>query len=147
MNPWIGGTHNRTLAVLVVLSRTRSLDELMQLIPTRPDKMWQRGASRGREAGNIHKYSGAQYQSQVARTASWAEHLDDLLKRVCPASEALRSFAEQANLEDPRTAAIRLWLYVESKKEATEIEISNRQLQLIAEMGAHLGLSTEFIQE
>jgi hypothetical protein len=134
----------RSLAVLVVLSTTQSEQELLQRIPTAPDRSWQQGTRRGRGHENVHKYTGLEYCSQLDRSAPPQAHLDNLLQRLRPAADALRAIADEYRSDDSYVP-VRLWLYVESIDDTAAVDISHEQIRSIDDLGAHLGLNVDFM--
>jgi hypothetical protein len=84
---------DRSLATLVVLSRSLSCEELMTAIPLEPDRSWVKGTPRGRD-GSAHRYSGISFSSRVDRAAEPDLHTQDLLDRLKPVASAVRTFAK-----------------------------------------------------
>jgi hypothetical protein len=57
----------RSLAVLVVMTRTGSTKDLTSLLRVEPDDSWQKGSRRGRGETNVHTYSGIEIRSHIDR--------------------------------------------------------------------------------
>jgi hypothetical protein len=144
----------RSRATLNIYSRILSVQELEQLVPFPPDGSRQKGSQMGRQAGNVYPHSVVAFESHIDRSASALAHLEDLLSRLNPATDALRAFAQQAQLDDfqPRVKG-RKWIPVlisidaESSDGHMGVEIAPDQLRAIADMGAVLGVELETSDE
>jgi hypothetical protein len=144
----------RSRATLAVYSRILSVQELEQLVPFPPDRSRQMGTQRGRQPGNVHPHNVLAFESHIDRSASPLAHLEDLLSRLSPASDALRAFVQRARSDDfqppakgRKRAPVRLYLYAESSDGHMGVEIAPDQLKAIADMGAVLGVELETCDE
>jgi hypothetical protein len=139
---------SRSSAVLTIQSHARSREELLRLVPGTPDESWQKGDRyKGERSSKRYVHSGAEFRSRVGRSAPAEEHVDDLLARVAPATEALRGLAEQAAREDPEIIAVQLRVIVETNRGEVGLALANRQLRTIADLGAEfLGVEVAFVQ-
>lgn len=131
---------SRSLAVLVVLSATRSREALLDAIPLEPDRTWQKGTPRGRSAKALHRYSGLAFESRVAHEARPETHIDDLLARVETAQAAIRAFADDSRRADPDTVPVRFWIDVDTPRFELGIDVRADQLVAISGLGAALGV-------
>jgi hypothetical protein len=134
-------------ATLTVYSRTRSAQELMEIISVEPSRSWQKGTRRGRGLGNVHPYSGLTYESQVDHATDISAHIDDLLHRLAPAADALTTFAKDARSQDPETIPIRVELLVESTNREAGFDITHPQLKTITDLGGHIVVEVEVDEE
>jgi hypothetical protein len=140
----------RSRATLNIYSRILSVQELEQLVPFPPDGSRQQG----RQPGNVHPHSVVAFESHIDRSASLLAHLEDLLGRLSPASDALRAFVQRARADDFQPPAkgrkwipVRLSLVEESSDGHMGVEIAPDQLRAIADMGAVLGVELETSDE
>ncbi len=140
----------RSRATLCVYSRVLSVQDLEQLVPFSPDWSRQMGTQRGRQPGNVHPHNVLAFESHIDRSASPQAHLEDLLSRLSPATDALRAFVQQARLEDfqplvrgRKRAPIRISIDAESSDGHMGVEIAPDQLRAIADMGAVFGVELE----
>jgi hypothetical protein len=141
-----GETHSkpkpRALATLVILSATRSVEELLALIPLEPDETWQRGSLRA-GGRSTHSLSGLSFSSRAERAAPPEVHIDDLLQRVMVAQQAIRAFAEGSPNAGPDPMPVRFWINVETSRPEVGIDIRPDQVAGIRELGAALGVEVE----
>jgi hypothetical protein len=139
----------RSLASLTVYSRTPSLGELEQLVPISADWSKEKGTQRGRQPGNVHPHNVVVFESHLDRAAGLSAHVDDVLGRLDPAKDALRSFAQRARSEGFQSASGRpfapvvFWLRAESAEDTIGFDISNDQLKAICDLGAVLAVELE----
>jgi hypothetical protein len=139
-----------SLATLNVYSRILSVQELEQLVPFPPDRSRQKGTQRGRQPGNVYPHSVLAFESHIDQSAKPQAHLEDLLSRLSPASDALRAFVQRARSDDFQPPAkgrewvpVRVSLVEESSDGHMGVEIDPDQLRAIADMGAVLGVELE----
>lgn len=147
MKRMASGGDSRTLAVLVVLSSDRSLEELLNAVPLTPDRCWQKGSRRGRGSGNEHRYSGFEIRSRLDRRSPAEAHLGDLLERIRPALPALRALVGELRIERGDAEPCRIWLELQADGEEAAIDVPTDQLRLIAQLGSRLGVTVELLHE
>lgn len=134
---------DQTLAKLVVLSATESAEQLARAVGLAPDEAWDRGQPR-KTRGLTHTFSGITYRSRVPRTATPAEHLDELLGRLAPFEDRIAALSAQLATQEGRPDSVRLWLTHLTSNGMPGYDFSPSQLASIHEMGAWLGLSVDF---
>jgi hypothetical protein len=140
----------RSRATLCIYSRILSVQELEQLVPFPPDGSRQQGTQMGRQPGNVYPHSVLSFESHIDRSASPQAHLEDLLGRLSPATDALRAFVQRAQLDDVQPRAkgrkwipVRISLHAESSDGHMGVEIAPDQLKAIEDMGAVLDVELE----
>lgn len=133
-------------AALVVVSETKSPEELAAAIGLQPDRHWRRGEVVGELRPRVNKLNGVEYYSRLPRETDPHDHLQDLLERVRPHSGELRQLANAIRDDEGLDVPIRLWFSHQTGNYTPGYEFSPDQLELIASLGAFFGISL-FVNE
>lgn len=136
----------RRLAVLVLLSRQRSCDELTSLVPIKPSRTWQKATPRGPASSSLHTYNGVEFSSSLPRSEPLHAHVDDLLEPL-KGNSAVRAFAETSRATEPETVPVRLWLYAETAVSELGLDLTADQIRAVAELGAAVGISVDWVTD
>lgn len=130
----------RTRATLVILSQTRSVDEIVRAVALEPDWTAERGSPVTGASGNLRKYTAVAFQSDPASDATPSAHAEGLLKRLSGAKSQIRALAGAPLPPESRGVPVSFSLRIESSDAMFGFELSAEQLAAIAELGAHFGV-------
>jgi hypothetical protein len=130
----------RTRATLTILSPALSVDDIAQKLGLHPDWSVEKGTPVTRTASEVHRYTAVSFESRLDEEAEPSAHIEDLLLRLTPVKDAIRSLAGPAPGPGTRGAPVRLSLHIESSRSMLGIDISADQLAAIAELGAYWGV-------
>src|SRR5580704_16095887 len=83
----------RARAALVILSPTRTVEEIVRAVGLEPDWTAERGRPVSVESGKLREYTAVAFQSGLASDATLAAHAEALLKRLSAARSEIRALA------------------------------------------------------
>jgi hypothetical protein len=102
-------------------------------------------ARKGGMAATSYVHSGVQFESHAPPDAPPEDHVEELLGRLAPSSQAIRRFATEASESDPETVAVQFRLVVEAVEPEVGVSFSSKLLAQIENLGAaFLGIEVAF---
>jgi hypothetical protein len=133
----------RCRASLTILSSVLSADEIAQKLALHPDGSVDKGTPLTGNAGDNHRYTALTFESHLREDAELSAHIDELLRRLKPAKDAIRSLAGPAPGPGTRGAPVRLSLHIESSRRMLGVDLTADQLEAIAELGAYWSVEVD----
>lgn len=131
-------------ASLVLLSGVVLPTQMVEAIGLVPDRSWERGAMRPGNRPDIrYRLNGVEYCGRLSSTSKWPDHLTDLVERLTPAKDRIRSLVGELDggQDSSEVMSACVWISHTTPNATPHYIFSTDQLSFIAEIGASLGVS------